>query len=207
VQLQDDADLDVDAVCLALPAVVSSSLLKSVDADLSAELNISYASSAIVNLAFRREDVAHALDGMGFVVPAVENRSLIACSFSSVKFAGRAPDDQVLLRAFVGGALQQAQYEDSDADIERKVCQDLQDLLGVRGDPLHVHISRWPQSMAQYHLGHVDRVARIESLASRLPGLVLAGNGYHGVGIPDCIRSGNTAAETLLAYIAGVSNV
>jgi oxygen-dependent protoporphyrinogen oxidase len=81
------------------------------------------------------------------------------------------------------------------------VCRDLQELLGVTGDPLYVHISRWPQSMAQYHLGHVNRVARIESLVSHLPGLALAGNGYHGVGIPDCIRSGNRAAQALLAHL------
>ncbi len=205
VQLPEGADLDVDAVCLALPAALSSTLLQSINPDLSAELDIPYASSAIVNLAFRRQDVAHALDGMGFVVPAVEKRSLIACSFSSVKFAGRASDDQVLLRAFVGGALQHTQYERSDAEIQQAVCQDLQDLLGVRGDPLHVQVSRWPQSMAQYHLGHVERVARIESLVSHLPGLVLAGNGYHGVGIPDCIRSGNTAAAALLDHLSAVS--
>jgi oxygen-dependent protoporphyrinogen oxidase len=138
---------------------------------------------------------------MGFVVPAVENRSLIACSFSSVKFAGRAPDDQVLLRAFAGGAMQPTQYERSDAEIQDAVCRDLQDLLGVTGDPLYVHISRWPQSMAQYHLGHVHRVARIESRVSRLPGLALAGNGYHGIGIPDCIRSGNSAAQALLEHL------
>ena len=201
VQLQDQPDLEADAVCLALPAPLASQLLTPIDTELAAELQIPYASSAIVNLAFRRQDIAHAFDGMGFVVPAVENRSLIACSFSSVKFAGRAPGDQVLLRAFVGGALQHTQYERSDAEIQDAVCRDLRDLLGVTGDPFHVHISRWPQSMAQYHLGHVNRVARIESRVSRLPGLALAGNGYHGVGVPDCIRSGNSAAQALLSYL------
>jgi oxygen-dependent protoporphyrinogen oxidase len=201
VQLPDQPDLDADAICLALPAPLASSLLTPIDAELAAELQIPYASSAIINLAFRRQDIAHALDGMGFVVPAVENRSLIACSFSSVKFAGRAPDDQVLLRAFAGGAMQPTQYERSDAEIQDAVCRDLQDLLGVTGDPLYVHISRWPQSMAQYHLGHVHRVARIESRVSRLPGLALAGNGYHGIGIPDCIRSGNSAAQALLEHL------
>jgi oxygen-dependent protoporphyrinogen oxidase len=201
VQLQNQPDLEADAICLALPAPLASALLEPIDAPLAAELQIPYASSAIINLAFRRQDIAHALDGMGFVVPAVENRSLIACSFSSVKFAGRAPGDQVLLRAFVGGALQYLQYDRSDAEIQDAVCRDLQELLGVTGDPLYVHISRWPQSMAQYHHGHVNRVARIESLVSHLPGLALAGIGYLGVGIPDCIRSGNRAAQALLAHL------
>ncbi len=149
----------------------------------------------------RREDIAHPLNGMGFVVPAVENRALIACSFSSVKFAGRAPQGQVLLRAFVGGAMHQDRYEQSDDEIQRAVLQDLRQLLGVTGEPLYTSLQRWPQSMAQYHLGHRQRVARIESIMSRLPGLVLAGNAYHGVGVPDCIRSGNEAAVAMLDFL------
>jgi oxygen-dependent protoporphyrinogen oxidase len=175
--------------------------LNAVDADLAAALQIPYASSAIMNVVLRRRDIAHPLNGMGFVVPAVEHRALIACSFSSVKFAGRAPEDRVLLRAFVGGALHQAQFEQADEEIRRAVLHDLRALLGVSGDPLFVSLRRWPQSMAQYHLGHVQRVSHIESLVSRLSGLVLAGNAYHGVGVPDCIRSGNEAAQTLLDYL------
>jgi oxygen-dependent protoporphyrinogen oxidase len=138
---------------------------------------------------------------MGFVVPAIEQRTLIACSFSSVKFPGRAPVEQVLLRAFVGGALQQAHYALSDTAMQHAVCQELQQLLGITGDPTYMSVSRHPQSMAQYHLEHRQRVARIEALVGRLPGLVLAGNAYHGVGIPDCIHSGDTAAQALLTAL------
>ncbi len=198
VRLEDQPDLSADAVCLALPAPRAASLLSAVDAELAAEMDIPYASSAIMNIVMRRRDIAHPLNGMGFVVPAVENRALIACSFSSVKFAGRAPEDRVLLRAFVGGAMHQERFEQSDEEIQRAVLHDLRHLLGTSGDPLHVSLRRWPQSMAQYHVGHVQRVARIESLAKRWPGLVLAGNAYHGVGVPDCIRSGNEAAQTVL---------
>lgn len=190
--------LEADALCLALPAPQAGQMVRKVDADLAAALDMPYASSAICNLVFRRADVAHPLNGMGFVVPAIENRALLACSFSSVKFAGRAPDDHVLLRAFVGGALQQEYYDLDDEAIERTVLQDLRQLLGTSGDPLHVSTSRHPRSMAQYHVGHLERVAQIESLVERLPGLVLAGNGYHGVGIPDCIHSGEEAAQALL---------
>lgn len=201
IKLQERPDVKADAVCLALPAPTAAALLTSVDADLAAEMQIPYASSAIMNLAMRRRDIAHPLNGMGFVVPAVEHRNLIACSFSSVKFAGRAPQGQVLLRAFVGGAMHQEQLERSDEEIQRVVLQDLRQLLGMTGDPLHINLHRWPQSMPQYHLGHVQRVARIESLSRRLPGLVLAGNAYHGVGVPDCIRSGHEAAQTVLDYL------
>ncbi len=98
--------------------------------------------------------------------------------------------------------MQPEQYELSDDAMQHAVCQDLQQLLGITGKPTYIRVSRHPQSMAQYHLGHVQRVDRIETLASRLPGLVLAGNAYRGVGIPDCIHSGNTAAEALLTSLS-----
>ncbi|HEY7492073.1 MAG TPA: protoporphyrinogen oxidase, partial [Candidatus Tectomicrobia bacterium] len=202
VHLPGQPALEADALCLALAAPQAGQLLAGLDPALSTILRqIPYASSAIVNIAFKRADVAHPLHGMGFVVPAVEPQTLMACSFSSVKFADRAPVDQVLLRAFVGGALQQAQYALSDVAMQRAVCQELQQLLGITGAPTYLSVSRHPQSMAQYHLEHRQRVARIEALVGRLPGLVLAGNAYHGVGIPDCIHSGDMAAQALLAAL------
>jgi oxygen-dependent protoporphyrinogen oxidase len=203
VGIQDQPALEADGLCLALAAPQAGQLLADVNTELSVILQgIPYASSAIVNVAYRRADVAHPLHGMGFVVPAIEGRTLIACTFSSVKFIGRAPQEQVLLRAFVGGALQQAQYDLADEAMQRAVCHDLQQLLGITGKPTYISVNRYPQSMAQYHLGHLQRVAHLESLLSRLPGLVLAGNAYHGVGIPDCIRSGDAAARALLAHLA-----
>lgn len=201
--LQQQPDLQADALCLALPAYRAAELLTGIDDDLSAVLQaIPYASSAIVNLAYRRADVAHPLNGMGFVVPAVEGRAIMACSFISVKFAGRAPAAQVLLRVFIGGALQVAPYELSDQDMQQVAQQELQQLLGVSGEPLYARVSRHARSMPQYHLGHLQRVARVEALSARLPDLVLAGNAYHGVGIPDCIHSGNWAARTLLKALS-----
>jgi oxygen-dependent protoporphyrinogen oxidase len=125
----------------------------------------------------------------------------MACSFSSVKFTGRAPRDQVLLRAFVGGALQQAAYDLSDDALQQAILQDLRDLIGVTGAPIHFSISRHPHAMPQYHIGHVQRVAHLETMANQVPGLVLAGNAYHGVGIPDCIHSGENAARAALAHL------
>jgi len=202
VHLHQQPVLEADAVCLSLPAPQAGQLLTGVEATLAAALqDIKYASSAIVNIACKRADVTHPLHGMGFVVPAVEKRAYIACSFSSVKFTGRALQDQVLLRAFVGGALQPEQVALSDIEIQRVVYQDLRQLLGISGEPLAMSITRHLEAMPQYHVGHLDRVARLETLAQRLPGLALAGNAYHGVGIPDCIHSAEMAAQSLLAYL------
>ena len=202
VHLHQQPALEADAVCLSLPAPQAGQLLADVEATLAVALqDIRYASSAIVNIACKRADVTHPLHGMGFVVPAVEKRAYIACSFSSVKFAGRAPQDQVLLRAFVGGAMQPGQLVLSDAEMQRAVYQDLRQLLGISGEPLFMSVTRHLEAMPQYHVGHLDRVARLETLAQHLPGLALAGNAYHGVGIPDCIHSAETAAQALLEYL------
>jgi len=192
----------VDAVCLAVPAYTAASLLAETDVLLAAGLNqITYESTATLNLAYRRADVPHPLDGFGFVVPFVEKRSLIACTFSSVKFAGRAPQDAVLLRAFVGGAMQSELVELDDAEMTARVRADLRDLLGIQSEPLFVEISRWRRSMPQYEVGHLARVKTIAARVAALPGLALAGNAYEGVGIPDCIRSGEAAAAALLTAL------
>jgi len=197
-----------DAVCLALPAHAAAKLLQGIDAELAGELEaIAYASTATVNLAFRRADIPHPLDGFGFVVPFIERRSVIACSFSSVKFAHRAPEGMALLRAFVGGALQPEMYAlDEDAMIAA-VRADLRALLGIERAPLFALVEKWPRSMAQYHLGHLARVARIRAQLQRFPTLQLAGNAYGGAGIPDCIRQGQAAATELLSKLPLAAHV
>jgi len=190
-----DGDLDCDAIIVAVPAHAAADLVRGADGTLADELAaISYASTAIVNLAFRREDIAHPLDGFGFVVPHREGRTLLAGTFSSLKYRGRAPAGRVLLRAFVGGALQPAAAELDDAELLGRVRRELTDLLGVRAEPELTRIARWPRSMPQYHVGHLDRLTRIAQRVASLPGLQLAGNAFTGVGIPDCIRSGEEAA-------------
>lgn len=195
--------LIADAVCLALPGPVSSRLLQDIDAELASELaGISYASSATINLAYKRSDIPHPLNGFGFVVPFIENRSLIACTFSSVKFAGRAPDGCVLLRVFVGGALQPDMLGLPEDELLARVGHDLRDLLGIEQPPLFRELTTWEKSMPQYHLGHLDKVKRIQTRVALLPQLTLAGNAYSGTGIPDCVRSGETAADQLLEMLA-----
>lgn len=196
VVLADGSSESADAVILACPAYVSARILRDVDASLTAELaSIEYASSATMTLGFDRKQVRHELDGFGFVVPLAERRSLIAGTFGSVKFPGRAPEGRVLMRAFLGGAVQPEVYAMDDDQLRAAVLRDLRELIGVQGEPLFVELHRWPSSMPQYPVGHLDRVARIERMLESLPGLALAGNAFGGVGIPDCVHSGEVAAE------------
>jgi oxygen-dependent protoporphyrinogen oxidase len=191
--------ISADAVCLALPSYTSAALLRETNDSLASELEaIPYASTATINLAYKRSDISHPLDGFGFVVPIIEGRSLLACTFSSVKFEGRAPRDHVLLRAFVGGALQPFMFALDEEQMVKAVARDLQQLLGITARPIFAQVEKWPRSMAQYHLGHIERVGRIRQLLSTHPTLKLAGNAFNGAGIPDCIRSGEAAADELI---------
>jgi oxygen-dependent protoporphyrinogen oxidase len=195
--------IEADAVCLALPAYVSARLLREVDDALADELEaIPYASTATVNLAFRREDISHPLDGFGFVVPFIERRATLACTFSSVKFPARAPAGHALLRAFVGGALQPEMFDLDEDRMTEAVMRDLRDLLGVNAPPLFTHVERWPRSMAQYHLGHTERVSRIRALLGKHTALELRGNAYEGAGLPDCVRGGESAARELFKEVS-----
>ncbi|MCY3771565.1 MAG: protoporphyrinogen oxidase [Gemmatimonadetes bacterium] len=195
----DGRDLVADGVVLALPSRNSAELLHDTDPALYAELSaIPHASSAVLNLVYRRSDVPHPLDCFGFVVPAVEERRIIACTFSSVKFPNRAPEGLVLLRAFIGGARQQDLLEVDDEEMLRYVRDELHDLMGIEAAPRHTILTRYPDAMPQYLVGHVRRMERIESLLEKQPGLALAGNAYRGVGLPDCVHSGEQAAERIL---------
>ncbi len=202
VQTKNHQQLDADAVILAMPAFHAAELLISVAAQAAADLKqISYASTTTVSLAYRSEDFPRRPDSFGFVVPAVEGRKIMACTFSSVKYPGRAPEGQILLRAFVGGALQPALINDGDATMERNVRAELSSLLGVTAQPLLSRIYRHPNSMPQYHVGHDVRINRIETSLNQIPTLALAGSAYHGVGISDCVRTGEEAAEKIVNHL------
>ena len=185
-----------DAVCLAVPAYIAATLLTGELAD--KLRRIKYASTATINFGYRRAAIEHPLNGFGFVVPFIEKRSLIACTFSSVKFSGRAPDGHVLLRAFAGGALQPEVFALDESELAARVEADLRELLGINEEPLFVETAKWERSMPQYEVGHLDRMNEIDKLVSKLPCLTLAGNSYRGAGIPDCIRSGESAAESMI---------
>lgn len=188
-----------DALILATPAHLSAGIVRKTDPRLATELDeIPYASSATVTLAFRREDIPHPLDGFGFVVPAVERANLIACTFSSIKYAGRAPAEFVLLRGFVGGSLQPRLLDQDDPALIATVQKDLRGVLGICAAPVLTRVARHNAAMPQYRVGHLNLVQRVEARLANLPGLHLAGGAYHGVGIPDCILDGETAADRVM---------
>ncbi len=202
VELKDGMSMEADGVIITGPSPHAAKLLTGVDTRLAEQLSaVQYASSAVVHLAYRREQVAHPLDAFGLVVPISERRSIIAASFSSVKYEGRAPDGYVLLRAFMGGALHPEMMQHNDKGLIIAARSDLDDLLGISAAPYFAVVHRWPESMAQYDVGHLQRVAAIRRRLSEHKGLQLGGNGFEGVGIPDCVRAGERAAEELLTSL------
>jgi oxygen-dependent protoporphyrinogen oxidase len=192
-----------DTVVVATPAHVAARLLGDTDSSLAADLaGIDYAGSCIVSLGFDRRDVAHPLDAAGMVVPRSAGRRILAVSFSSSKFPGRAPEGCVLLRVFLGGALDPQVMTFDDERLVALARHDVAEMLGARGSPRLARIERWGHAMPQYHVGHVGLVARIAAAARRHAGLALAGAAYAGVGIPQVIASGRAAAEACLDMTA-----
>jgi oxygen-dependent protoporphyrinogen oxidase len=189
-----------DAVILAVPTHAAAQLLSLCSPELSAELTaIGYSSSITVGLGYDR-DVRQSLPpGFGFLVPRTENKHLLAATFVHNKFPHRAPNDRALLRCFFGGSNAENIWQLSDDAIIAIVRNELQQILGLRAAPLFARVYKWKSAMAQYGVGHLERLDRIERLRQQLPGLALAGNGYRGIGIPDCVRSGQEAAKQALS--------
>ena len=180
-------------------------MVAAADGPLAGELaGIEYAGSVVVVLGYARDQVAHPLDAAGVVVPRIEGRRALAVSFSSVKFAGRAPDGHVLLRVFLGGALDPERNLLDDDRLVALAREELVAIVGVSGAPKLVEIARWPAAMPQYHLGHLARIERITRRLDGLPGLALAGAAYEGVGIPQVIASGQAAAGRVMAALRSV---
>ena len=193
-----------DSVIVALPAPVAAQVLRMASTELAAELSaIAYSSSITVGLGYGR-DVRQSLPpGFGFLVPRGEGKRLLAATFVHNKFPHRAPDDRALLRCFFGGMNAEGVWALSDDRIVEIVREELQQILGpqikgLRAAPLIARVYKWKSAMAQYGVGHLDRLERIEHLRQRLPGLALAGNAYRGIGVPDCVRSGSEAAAELI---------
>jgi oxygen-dependent protoporphyrinogen oxidase len=172
--------------------------VRAVDAALAAELEaIEHGSSATVTLAWRRSDVPHPLDAYGFVVPTIERRPTLASTWMTSKWPGRAPDGIALLRVFLGGAGRADPTGEDDASLALTARAELGDLIGVRVEPLLVRVDRFVRAMPQYEVGHLARVASLDARAAALPAFALAGTAYHGVGIPDAVKSGEAAAERI----------
>jgi oxygen-dependent protoporphyrinogen oxidase len=191
--------VDADAVIIAAEAHGAARMLRYVDPSAAALLNeIPYASSATVSLGYRRTDVPHPLDAFGFVVPRTEGRALLAATFSSVKYPGRAPEGHALVRCFLGGALDPKMLDRGDDELVDQARAELRAALGLTADPVLTRLSRHPAAMPQYRVGHATRIETIERRLAALPALFVAGGAYRGVGIADCVRSGEAAAESAL---------
>lgn len=200
VQLRNQRPMTFDAVIVTLPTHAAGRILKpAISPELHAALlEIEYASSAIVVSGHQLSDFNHPMDAFGLVVPAIERRKILAVSFSSRKFSDRAPAGQILLRTFVGGAMQPELLDHDDDTITGFVNDELRSIFGMKTEPMFSEVIRYNNAMPQYHVGHLDRVARIESLLKNTPGLHLAGSAYTGVGIPDSIASGQAAADDII---------
>ena len=196
---------EYDALIVASPAWAAGALLANVDRELGEELSaIPYSSSITVNLMYNEANLGALPEGFGFLVPASERRAMLACTFAHRKFLGRTPPGKAVFRAFLGGMNNESLLSAPDDELVATVRRELTEILGKKvvsptAEPEHIQVTRWRRAMAQYAVGHKDRMARINSRLTVLPGLRLAGNAYDGIGVPDCIRLGRKAAKELVA--------
>lgn len=189
---------EFDGLIVACPAPHASSMLATCDKQISEELSqIEYASCAVVSLAYRRDQIKQPLDSFGFVVPMREDRMILSCSFSSLKYPGRAPDEMVLMRVFIGGACQSGLLRLPKRELIELAEQELRELLEIQGPPSLREITLQTRAMPQYHVGHCKRVETIQRLLDQHPTLAIAGNSLNGVGVPGCIESGEAAAKRI----------
>ena len=198
----EGAAVEADAVLVATPAYATADLVETLDGRL-AELHraIPHGSTATVSLAFRQAELRPPPSGFGFVVPGIERRPLVACTFVSNKFAGRGPDGMCLIRCFIGRVGAEQLLDRNDAELIDVARSELKAILGIDAEPLWARVFRWSHGMPQYNLGHLERVAQIESRLQAQAGLFVAGAAYRGVGIPDCIRSADHVAAKAVRYL------
>src|SRR5262245_60812287 len=194
------------AVILAVPAYVAGSLLRGFNTTLAAHCDsVPYASTATVAFGYRREQVAHAMQGTGFVVPRVERSPLLAGTWVTSKWPGRAPEGHVLLRGFLGGGRDPHRLEADDGELIETARRSLGSLLGISGEPLFSRLFRWTRQSPQYEVGHLQRMASIEQRLTALPGLFITGSGFKAIGIPDCISDARATATRAADYVASLN--
>lgn len=207
VRSSDGQTLEFDAVCLAVPAHKAGYILKHTAPEISSSLEkIPYESAMIVNFAYDLKSLPPLPEGFGVVVPEKENRKIVGLTFCHQKFAGRAPEEKVLIRVFMGGAFHRDLYELSDSEITALAEQELRAILKIQAEPLWTNLRRYPKAMPQYEVGHLERVETIFTETEKYPGLFLTGNAYHGVGIPESIDRADRAAEKIFSFSATVKN-
>ncbi|MGH9255703.1 MAG: protoporphyrinogen oxidase, partial [Vicinamibacterales bacterium] len=199
----DAGSFEARAVILAVPAYTAANLVRSLDTTLAGLCEgVPYASTATVAFGYRREQIRHPMQGSGFVVPRVERSPLLAATWVTSKWPGRAPDDCALLRAFLGGGRDPHRLDHSDEELVESARQALEDVLDIGGAPLFARLFRWSRQSPQYEVGHLERVAAIERRLASIPGVFVTGSGFRAIGIPDCIADGRQVAIAAAQYVA-----
>jgi oxygen-dependent protoporphyrinogen oxidase len=191
------------SLVLAVPAYVAGSLLRPLDSDLADSCGaVPYASTATAVFGYRRGQVAHPLRGTGFVVPRVEHLALLAGTWVSSKWPGRAPEGHVLIRGFLGGGRDPRRLDATDSELVETARRELTDLLGISGSPILTRLFRWTRQSPQHEVGHLQRITEIERRLTGLPGVFVTGSGFRAIGIPDCISDGRATAARAADYLA-----
>jgi protoporphyrinogen/coproporphyrinogen III oxidase len=211
-QMNDDWQIEsggvnerFQAVLLAVPAPAAAALLRQFHPSLIEGLaRIEYTSTAAVALAY---DHAELPPGHGFLVPRSEGRKLMACTFVHKKFAHRAPGDTMLLRCFFSSSRMPDLLTHSDEALQLFARQELREILGIRAEPRFAQTFRWDRAMAQYETGHLDRVAAMEKIIAAMPGFHIIGNSFHGIGVPDCMKSARLAVEQITSRVSQPATV
>jgi protoporphyrinogen/coproporphyrinogen III oxidase len=202
IEMQGGEPIEALGIVLAAPSFAAGAILQDLDANLAAELNsIEYTSTATISMAYLESDLPRSLDGYGYVIPRREGRRALACTWTSTKFPHRAPEGKVLLRVFAGRAGQEDDIPWDDAGLVELARDEVYHTLGITAVPQLVRVFRWDKAMPQYNVGHSARLERIDRSLEAHPGIALAGNGYRGIGIPDCIHSGELAAHQVIESI------
>ena len=196
----DGSTADYDAVVLATPSYVTQEILGDMDEELCGRLSaIEWSSSATISLAFRKDDIKKSLPGFGFIVPRVENRRINACTWSSVKWSHRAPEDILLIRSFVGGGHHEELVSLGDDELLGVVLEELGEIADITAEPVFSKVYRWFRGMPKYTVGHLERIAAIDEKLKEHKGLFLIGCSYRGIGMGDCVKSGFDAAAAIAA--------
>lgn len=199
VTLADGERIAGDGVIVATECWAAEPLLRSLDTPIADALaGIESSSSATISLGFKEDEIGIDMNAFGVLCPAIEKRQLMAATYSSTKWPGRAPQGRVLMRGFVGGPHNQEIMKESDERLVEIVLAEMRDILGVKGTPLFSSVWRWHLGMPQYTMGHLDRVESIEARTAEIPGLAIGGGSYRGVGIPNCIESGEAGVSKIL---------
>jgi len=191
-----------DAVIVALPTQAAAAILQAANPSLAAECStVAYSSSITVTLGYDKMVRDTLPPGFGFLVPRSERKRMLACTFVHNKFPHRAPEDRAIVRCFLGGSRDEQALLLSEGEILEIVRRELREIIGLDAEPLFARVYKWKSAMAQYGVGHLERLDRIETLRNQMLGLFLAGNGYRGIGVPDCVRSGTEAATRSLEFV------